>query len=133
MNEGEFQNQSLIVKNGVGWRIGWNPSAEKYKGLLGTEDWAIELTEAELNDFCRLLNQLVDTMNQMATELMEEERIACEAETDLLWLEVEGYPHEYTLRLIVNSDRRCEGNWQAGVAVELVKVINSILNWDYRN
>ena len=115
-----------LIKNGVGWRIGWNANAEKYKGLVGAEDWAMELTEAELNDFCRLLNQLVDTMNQMKAELMEEERIACEAETERLWMEVEGYPHDYTLRLILNSDRRCEGNWQAGVAIELAAAIQTL-------
>ncbi len=37
---------------------------------------------------------------------MDEERITCEAESELLWLEVEGYPDSYTLRLIVNSDRQ---------------------------
>jgi len=34
-----------------GWRIGWNPNAAEFKGLVGTDDWAIELTETELNDF----------------------------------------------------------------------------------
>ena len=53
-----------------------------------------------------MLCQLVDTMSQMSAELMDEEKISCEAETDLLWLEVEGYPHSYSLRLILNCDRR---------------------------
>ena len=116
----------MIVKSGVGWRVGWNASAEKYQGLVGAEDWAIELTQAELNDFCRLLQQLIDTMNQMQSELMESEKIACEVETELLWLEVEGYPHAYSLRLILNSDRRCEGNWQAGVVPELAAAIQTL-------
>ncbi len=115
-----------LIKNGDGWRIGWNASAEKYQGLVGAEDWAIELTAAELNDFSCLLNQLIDTMNQMKSELMEEERIACEAETELLWMEVEGYPHAYTLRLILNSDRRCEGNWGVGIATELAAALQTL-------
>jgi hypothetical protein len=110
-----------VIKSGNGWRIGWNPQADNYKGLVGSDRWAIELTEAELNDFCRLLCQLVETMNQMESELMDEERIACEAESNLLWLEVEGYPHSYSLRLILNSDRRCEGNWTEGVAPQLAE------------
>ena len=110
-----------LIKSGSGWRIGWNPQADKYQGLVGSDDWAIELTAAELNDFCRLLNQLVTTMTQMQTELMDEERIACEAESDLLWLEAEGYPHAYSLRLILNQGRRCEGNWAEGVANELAE------------
>ena len=115
-----------LIKNGDGWRVGWHPHGEKYPGLVGTNDWAIELTEAELKDFCRLLDQLVSTMSQMETELMDEEKINCEAETALLWMEVEGFPQNYTLRLILNCDRRCEGNWPGGVAPELIIAFNSL-------
>ena len=123
-----------IIKSGDGWRIGWHPHGSKYQGLVGTDDWAFELTLAELKDFHRLLNQLVDTMNQMTAELMDEEKISCEAETDLLWMEVAGYPHSYTLRLILNGDkpdgmaslRRCEGNWSSGIAPLLLQSLNSI-------
>ncbi|MCC0179750.1 DUF1818 family protein [Waterburya agarophytonicola K14] len=115
-----------LTKSGAGWRIGWHPHGVKYQGLIGGEDWAIELTKAELNDFCRLLNQLVDTMSQMSAELMDEEKINCEAETDLLWMEVEGYCRSYSLRLILNCDRRCEGNWQEGVAPQIALGFDSI-------
>lgn len=115
-----------LIKSGDGWRVGWHPHDAKYQGLVGANDWAIELTEAELKDFCRLLNQLVQTMSQMEAELMELEKINCEAETPLLWMEVEGYPQNYTLRLILNCDRRCEGNWQEGIAPKLISAFNSI-------
>jgi len=110
-----------VVKIGSGWRIGWNPDAPEFKGLIGTDDWAIELTEAELNDFCRLLAQLADTIKQLATELMEEEKIACEAESDLLWMEVEGYPHAYSLRFILNTGRCVEGKWHACAVGDLLQ------------
>lgn len=100
-----------VVKSGFGWRLGWNPAAPEFQGLVGTDEWAIELTEAELNDFCRLLVQLADTIKQIATELMDEEKIACEAESNLLWMEVEGYPHAYSLRLILKTGRCAEGKW----------------------
>ncbi|MDJ0567582.1 MAG: DUF1818 family protein [Pleurocapsa sp. MO_192.B19] len=115
-----------FIQSGDGWRIGWHPHGSKYQGLVGANDWAIELTKAELNDFCRLLNQLVETMSQMKAELMEEEKISCEAETDLLWIEVEGYPDRYSLRLIIHSDRRCEGNWTEGIAPNLVTALERI-------
>ena len=115
-----------LIKSGVGWRVGWHPQVEKYQGLIGTDDWAIELTKAELVDFIRLLTQLADTMKQMEAELMDEEKISCEAESALLWLEVEGYPHHYSLRVIVHGDRRCEGNWKEGVAPQLLKGLNSL-------
>jgi Domain of unknown function (DUF1818) len=62
-----------LVKSGSGWRIGWNPNTGEFKGLVGTDDWAMELTETELNDFCRLLGHLADTMKQLESELMDEE------------------------------------------------------------
>ncbi|MTJ52591.1 DUF1818 family protein [Anabaena sp. UHCC 0253] len=110
-----------VIKSGIGWRIGWNPDAPEFKGLIGTEDWAIELTEAELNEFCRLLHQLADTMKHLATELMAEEKIACEAESNLLWMEVEGYPHAYNLRFILNTGRGTEGAWAAAAVTELLQ------------
>ena len=114
------------LKSGDDWRIGWRPHAAKYQGMVGADSWAIELTAAELADFCRLLKQLAATMETMANELMDEEKISCEAETELLWLEVSGYPHNYSLRLILNGDRRCEGNWHAGVVFDLLQAIASL-------
>ncbi|NJL83133.1 MAG: DUF1818 family protein [Chloroflexaceae bacterium] len=110
-----------FLKQGKGWRLGWNPQAEVYKGLVGAEDWAMELTEAELRDFCRLLIELAEIMTGMAGELVEQERLACEASSDLLWLEAEGFPHDYTLRLIVQQGRCGEGNWTSEAVPELVR------------
>lgn len=115
-----------LMRSGDGWRIGWHPQGGEYRGLIGSDDWAIELTETEFADFCRLLKQLVETMITMKAELMEQERISCEAETALLWMEVEGYSDRYSLRIILNSDRRCEGNWAEGVAPKLVDAFNSL-------
>ncbi len=117
-----------LLKNGAGWRVGWHPQADQYSGLIGADDWAIELTKAEFDDFRRLLNQLVDTMKQMEAELMAQEKISCEAETSLLWMEVEGYPRNYSLRVILNCDRRCEGNWSENIAPQLLEALNSLLN-----
>ncbi len=117
---------SRFLKSGPGWRIGYDPEAVEFKGLVGTDDWAVELTEAELDDFCRLLAQLVDTMNQMASELMDEETIACEVESDRLWLEAAGYPQAYSLHLIVMSGRRAEGRWSAQVLDDLFQAACSL-------
>ena len=100
-----------LTREGPGWRLGWNPEAPTYQGLVGGEDWAIELTGPELDDFCRLLDQLASTMEAMAEELMDEERLTCEAESDQIWLEVEGFPRAYSLRLILNQGRCAEGSW----------------------
>ncbi len=110
-----------VIKAGVGWRLGWNPQAQEFQGLVAGDGWAIELTDAELNDFCRLLGQLAGTMSQMASELMDEEKIAIEAESDLLWMQVEGYPEAYSVQLILNAGRRGEGFWPAVAAPGLVQ------------
>ena len=115
-----------FIRSGDGWRIGWHPHGAKYQGLVGTEDWAIELSQAELKDFYRILNQLVETMSQMSAELMDEEKISCEAETDLLWMEVEGYYDSYSLRLILNCDRRCEVSWGEGIAPKIIEAFKAI-------
>ena len=112
-----------LVKSGPGWRVGWDPNASEFKGLLGGEDWALELTEAELNDFCRLAEQLASTMQYMAGELMDEEKINCEAESDLLWLEVEGYPQAYSLHFILQTGRCGEGRWSASAVPELLQAL----------
>jgi len=114
-----------ILKKAPGWRLGWNPYATTYKGLVGSDEWAIELTTTEFQDFCRLLLQLATTMETMAQELVEEERIACEAESDQVWLEVEGYPHSFSLRLILQTGRGAEGNWSATAVPELISAVQN--------
>lgn len=126
MTEMGMSNSKRLLKSGKGWRVGWNPKASIYKGLIGSDDWAVELTEAEMEDFCRLLTQLAQTMVEMSEHLMEEEKITCEAESDLLWLEVEGYSHSYSLRVILSQNRSCEGNWRSQAIPELLKAIHNL-------
>jgi hypothetical protein len=115
-----------LIKEGSGWRLGWHPEATEFKGLVGAEDWSIELTEAELNDFCRLLGQLAASIAQIAEELMDEETIACEVESDLLWLEAQGYPHAYSLHLILLTGRRGEGQWAAKAVPDLIQAVQTL-------
>jgi hypothetical protein len=112
-----------VLKSGAGWRVGWNPEAATYQGLIGTDDWAIELTAAELTDIRQLAAQLADTMKSMASELMDEEGISLEAETDRVWLEATGFPQAYSLRLILNTGRQVEGFWPSAVVRELLDAL----------
>jgi hypothetical protein len=112
-----------VIKSGSGWRIGWNYEANRYPGLIGSDRWAVELTEEELNDFSRLLIQLVNTMETMKTELMDEEKITLEAESELMWLELDGFPNSYSLRLILYHNRCFEGNWDEGVTPDLARAV----------
>ena len=114
---------SKIVKSGTGWRLGWNPEAEVFKGLVGADTWALELTEAELCDFCRLFAQLAETIAQISHELMDEETIACEVESSLIWLEATGYAEAYGVHLIVLTDRGGEGFWSEAAVPQLLQAI----------
>jgi len=115
-----------LLKTGIGWRIGWDADAATFQGLVGADDWALELTTAELEEFARLLNQIVTAIAQMQSELMDEEAIACEVESDLLWLEANGYPHAYSLHLMLLTGRRGEGHWTADVVPELLQAVRSL-------
>lgn len=114
------------LRTGTGWRLGWDADAAQFKGLVGSDEWAIELTEAELEDFCRLAVQLAQTMTQMQQELMAEERISLEVESDRIWLEAEGFPQAYELRLIVLTGRGAEGSWAAQSVPELIQAVQML-------
>jgi Domain of unknown function (DUF1818) len=114
------------LKQGNGWRLGWNPEAEVFQGLVGGDDWAIELTETELEDFCRLIVQLTDALRQISSELMDEERVSCEVESDRLWLEAEGFPQSYTLRLLLLTGRGAEGTWSEMAVPELIQAVQML-------
>lgn len=118
-----------IIKSGSGWRLGWDPEATEFVGLVGTDDWAIELTQIELDDFCRLALQLAETMRLMQAELMDEESLTLEAESEVVWLEAEGLPTAYALRLLLQSGRQVEGAWAAEVVPGLLGAIRSLKVW----
>ena len=107
-----------IFKQGQGWRLGFDPQGSTHPFLIGAEDWAVELTQAEFEDFRRLTQELRQTVVAIAPELMAEERISCELESDRLWLEIEGYAQAYELRFILHQGRRAEGRWAASVLPE---------------
>lgn len=114
------------LKTGAGWRLGWDAEAPQFKGMVGSDDWAIELTDEELDDFCRLLVQLDQTMTQMGAELMAEERLCLEVESDRIWLEAEGFPQAYQLRLIVLTGRGAEGSWTEQAVPSLVQAVQML-------
>ncbi len=112
------------VLEGEGWRLGWNPNADSFCGLLAGQSWALEMAAREFKDFCRLVRELDSTMSAMAEQLMDEERLTCEQETETIWLEAEGFPTRYGLRFILLTGRKCEGEWPADVVPQLITALN---------
>ncbi|MEL6160117.1 MAG: DUF1818 family protein [Cyanobacteria bacterium J06623_5] len=114
--------------SGQGWRLGWDPEAEQFCGLLGGECWAVELTAVELRDFCNAAQSLGRTMAAMSEQLMAEERLTCEQETETVWLEAEGLPSQYSLRFILLTGRRGEGEWPATALPGLLEAAEKTIN-----
>ena len=96
------------LKEGQGWRLGWNPDAITFKGLVGGDRWATEMTKPEFDDFCRLSTQLA------------------EQETLHIWVSAEGFPHQYSLQFILLQGRGVEGRWPATVVPDLIQAIQAI-------
>lgn len=114
---------SRQIHQGAGWRLGWDQSGQEFQGLLGTDEWAVELTQREMQDFCRLVQQLAQQMTQMQAHLMPEETLACEVETERVWIEVTGNPQAYSLRMMLISGRRVEGEWSVSATPSLLMAI----------
>jgi Domain of unknown function (DUF1818) len=117
---------SRQLRSGPGWRVGWNPDSETFQALLGADDWAIELGQGEFEDFYRFALQLSETLEQMRFELMEEEAIVCEASSDLMRLEVRGYPNSYEISFTLLTGRRAEGSWSSAATKEVLRAIQMI-------
>jgi hypothetical protein len=58
------------LRSGPGWRVGWDPDAGSFQALLGADDWAIELTQPEFDDFCRFAQQLSEAIEQMLSFIL---------------------------------------------------------------
>ncbi len=114
------------LRSGPDWRVGWDVSALAFQALVGADDWAVELTQAEFDEFCRFALQLSDAIEQMRSELMEEEAIACEASSDRLWMEVRGYPDAYQLSFIALTGRRVEGCWSVEATKEVLRAVQMV-------
>ncbi|MEO0375041.1 MAG: DUF1818 family protein [Cyanobacteria bacterium P01_A01_bin.17] len=117
---------SQQLQQGEGWRLGWNPDATDFRALVGANDWAVELTGPEFDDFSRLLSELLETLAQMQSELMDSEAIACEATSDLLWIQVQGYPQKFRLSFMLHHGRRAEGSWDEATTAALVAALETI-------
>ena len=106
--------------------MGYDPEPQAFQALLGGDDWAVELTHAEFQDFCRLAQQLSQTLEQMRLELMDEEAIACEASSEFVHVEARGYPEAFDLSFILLIGRRSEGYWPAIATPEVLRAIQML-------
>jgi hypothetical protein len=112
--------------NGEGWRLGHSPDAEIFVGLVGAENWAIELNQQEFEDFCRLSMQLTETMVSMQAELSEEESLTCSAQTEDIYLEASGFADNFTIHLQLLNGRRGEGIWTSSAIAHILEAVKQM-------
>ncbi len=117
---------SKQLLRGTGWRIGCFPQVHPFSGLVGGDNWAIELTQTELEEFCNLCVQLLQSVQQTEAELSDRESLTCTAETENICLEVSGYPGNFRLSLQLHTGRRAEGMWDNDALNQLVEAITKI-------
>ncbi|MEM9264152.1 MAG: DUF1818 family protein [Cyanobacteria bacterium P01_F01_bin.13] len=117
---------TALLKEGTGWRLGWDDEKDTFKALVGGEHWALELTQAEFEDLRRLARQLAAAMAAMAAELMPDEHITCEQETSQLWMEADGFYQSYSLRFILLNGRGGEGTWPAEIVPNVLDGLDRI-------
>ncbi len=109
-------------QTGKGWRLGWDGA----KGLIGADTWAVEVSAEEFADFCRLVTQLSQVMQEMESELADQESVECDLSTNLLYLRATGFPAGYELYLQILGDRPMEGIWSAEAVPELLLAIAEV-------
>jgi len=112
---------------GKDWRLGYCPDADVFVGLVGGDRWAIELTYQELQDFCRLSNQIAETMIAMKSELSDQENLSCVAESEYIHLMAVGLPESFSLHLSLHNGRRAEGEWSPEVVPELLNAMKNLI------
>lgn len=109
-------------QTGKGWRLGWDGD----KGLIGADTWAVEVSAEEFADFCRLVTQLSQVMQEMESELADQESVECDLSTNLLYLRATGFPAGYELYLQILGDRPMEGIWAVEAVPELLWAIAEV-------
>lgn len=114
------------LKEGDGWRLGWQTESGSFQGLVGNNHWAFELTTAEFADFRRIFQELANSMQSLRQELMPEETLVCEASSQLIWMQVEGCPDAYSLRLMLLAGRRSEAVWDVSSTAALWQALQTL-------
>ncbi len=113
---------------GEGWRIGYRPQQQPYPALVGSDQWALELTETEWQDFCLGLQELEHSSQAAQDHLVEEEALTLEYHSDHLTLIATGVPPQFSLFLQLHTGRGGEGFWAAGVFFQLKRAVQARMN-----
>ncbi len=122
----------MIKKEGPGWRIIRDTSRDNFSTLIGGESWAIELNQYEWKTLVKVVIDLSDQYENVKGQLMGDEDITIELESDP-WLAIlKGDQHGWNLKLILDSidslNRGAEVSWPRNVTTNVAGAMR--IMWD---
>ena len=122
----------MIKKEGLGWRIIRDSSRENFSTLVGGESWAIELNQSEWETLVKVVIDLADQHKNIQNQLMGDEDITLELESNPWFAILKGDQHGWDLKLILGSrdslNRGAEIFWPRNVTFNLVNAMR--IMWD---
>ena len=125
----------MIKKEGPGWRLIRDSSRDNFSTLIGGESWAIELNQFEWKTLVKVVIDLSDQYKNIKDQLMGDEDITLELESDP-WLAIlKGDQNGWKLKLIlVSSDslnRGAEVSWPRNVTTNVANAMRTMWDSDY--
>ncbi len=122
----------MLEHEGQGWRLAKDPSRKPFSVLIGGENWAFELTEAEGFSLASLVSELMGQHHALINHLMDEESICLEKENGSWWGCLEGDKNSWSLQVIFsgvgNTSRGVEFGWPSPSAEAVAKAMRTM--WD---
>ena len=125
----------MIKKEGPGWRIIRDSSRNNFSTLIGGESWAIELNQSEWKTLVKVVIDLSDQYKDIKDQLMGDEDITLELESNP-WLAIlKGDQYGWDLKLILDSadslNRGAEVYWPRNVTFNLSNAMRTMWDSDY--
>jgi len=125
----------VIKKEGPGWRIIRDSSRDNFSTLIGGESWAIELNQFEWKTLVKVVIDLSDQYKNIKEQLMGDEDITLELESDP-WLAIlKGDQNGWKLKLILDSsdslNRGAEVSWPRNVTTNVANAMRTMWDSDY--
>ena len=125
----------MIKKEGPGWRLIRDSSRDNFSTLIGGESWAIELNQFEWKTLVKVVINLSDQYKNIKDQLMGDEDITLELESDP-WLAIlKGDKNGWKLKLILDSsdslNRGAEVSWPRNVTTNVANAMRIMLDSGY--
>jgi hypothetical protein len=99
---------------------------------LGCSTWTLAFSPVEWEQFVQQFKALVQTWHSMQEELMPEEALALDSESETIRLQAEGQQEAWGMWLQIRSGRRVEVYLDSPLVIELLERIGNTALADER-